>query len=478
MHTFCALRVELAQLGVLDVRMDGPFDIEDLRAKAQQINDSISELSQQIKAEKRLPTGDEEAELDRLMSDADDVHNHIERAERLEQIKARSSGSKGRRSPAPQPRSADPNPDPDDSPERMRARGRHGFASMGHFLQAVQGASVPGRTQIDQRLLDHMPRMAAADGTYGTTGSGEDGGHTIPPDFRTEITERTRGVAQLLPRTDEMFVSGNSMVLPKDETTEWSTDGVQAYWDGEGDAITPSRIKVGENTIRLNRLTALCIVTEELLEDSVALASYINRKVPRKINWKVNLAIVQGTGVGQPLGLLNSGAKVTVAKESSQAADTVLPENIIKMFARMYSENLPNSVWIMNQDVLPQLLAMQFQGPGTDKAIWPVYLPPNGLADAPFGTLMGRPLLMHEAAKTLGDEGDIIFTDLTQYLTLQKAGGGIRQDTSMHVYFDQNLHAFRFVQRLAGQPWWSAPITPASGSSNTLSSIVTLAARA
>ena len=65
--------------------------------------------------------------------------------------------------------------------------------------------------------------------------------------------------------------------------------------------------------------------------------------------------------------------------------------------------------------------------------------------------------------------------DLTQYLTVVKAGG-VRSDTSIHLFFDQNTTAFRFVLRVAGQPWLSAAIARKSGN-NTLSHFVTVATR-
>ena len=106
----------------------------------------------------------------------------------------------------------------------------------------------------------------------------------------------------------------------------------------------------------------------------------------------------------------------------------------------------------------------------------PVYLPPGGLSDAPYGRLLNRPVLPMEACPTLGDVGDIILTDLSTYMTATK-GGGIRSDVSMHLYFDYDMTAYRFILRVAGQPWWKSPIAKAQGG-NTLSCSVTLAERA
>jgi HK97 family phage major capsid protein len=105
----------------------------------------------------------------------------------------------------------------------------------------------------------------------------------------------------------------------------------------------------------------------------------------------------------------------------------------------------------------------------------PVYLPQGTVAGSPYGTLYGRPVIPVQACPTVGDEGDIILADLTQYLSVVRTGG-IKTDVSMHLYFDYGQQAFRFVFRMHGQPWWNAAITPENGSNN-LSCFVTIAAR-
>jgi hypothetical protein len=46
----------------------------------------------------------------------------------------------------------------------------------------------------------------------------------------------------------------------------------------------------------------------------------------------------------------------------------------------------------------------------------------------------------------------------------------------MHLWFDYAVLAYRFIIRIAGQPWWASYITPRDGS-NYLSWAVTLAER-
>ena len=128
--------------------------------------------------------------------------------------------------------------------------------------------------------------------------------------------------------------------------------------------------------------------------------------------------------------------------------------------------------WFINQDIEPQLLALDFPV-GTGGI--PAYLPPGGLSQSPFGTLLGRPIIPVEYASTLGTVGDISLVDLSQYIMIDK--GGIQAAESMHVQFLTDQMAYRWVYRVDGQPAWRTALTPANGSA-TQSPFVTLATRA
>jgi HK97 family phage major capsid protein len=339
-------------------------------------------------------------------------------------------------------------------------KGSWGFRSMGEWAIAARRTK---NGKVDPRIMN-------APSTYGQEGNDADGGFAVPPDFRTEIMKFIQGEDSLLSRTDQQVSQSNSLSLPLDSTTPWQTSGgVIGGWFGEGQALTASKPSLGQLETKLNKLGALVPLTEELMQDVPAMTRWLNTKVPEKFNSLLNTAIVAGTGVGQPQGLLNAACKVTQAAVSGQGASTVVFKNITQMWGRFYAALRPRAVWLINQDVEQQLQTMVVPG-GTPA--YPAYLPPGGLSDKPYATLMGRPVLPFEACSALGTEGDIILTDLSQYLSVLKAGG-MRSDVSIHLYFDSDHTAFRFVLRAGGQSYWPAAVTRQNGS-NTLSPIVTL----
>lgn len=343
---------------------------------------------------------------------------------------------------------------------------RSGFPSFGHFAMAVRRATPAGGGNVDQRLLRNAPT------TFGTEGIGEDGGFAVPAEFRNEITQAIFGEESLIARSDLMESSSNTWTAPRDETTPWqSAGGIQAYWEDEAAQFSQSKAALKEMSVRLNKLTALVPVSSELLEDAPGMDSYLRRKAPEKMDFRVTDAVINGDGAGKPLGILNAPALVTVAKEGGQGADTLLTENIDNMYSRMYARWRSNAVWLINQDIEPQLQTLNHAGDSS-----PTFMPPGGISAAPFGTIKGLPVIPTEACATLGDKGDIILASMSQYLAIRKVGG-VRTEVSMHLWFDFDMMAFRFILRLGGQPWLSAPVARFKGG-NTLSSFVTLAERA
>jgi len=178
-------------------------------------------------------------------------------------------------------------------------------------------------------------------------------------------------------------------------------------------------------------------------------------------------AIINGSGVGRPLGILNAGCLVSQAIEAGQAADTVVFENIVKMWSRIFAGSQPNSVWLINQNVFPQLATMSLSV-GTGGA--PVWLPAGGASGSPYSSLMGRPVMPIEQCASIGDLGDIILADFGGgYILATK--GGVQSDMSIHVRFVYDESVFRFVVRVDGQPVRASALTPYKGGSSWTQSL-------
>ena len=353
--------------------------------------------------------------------------------------------------------------------ENMTADPKWGFKNFGEYAYAVHQAGLPGNP-VDNRLS--MLRNAAVPGVYGNESAGADGGFLIPPQFAKDIFMLSLDDEAFLPLTDNIEISGNSLVLPKDETTPWGTDGITVAWQGEGTPANASKPKFGTASLRLKKLMALVPITDELLSDTDALTSYTPKKVASRMQWKINESILFGNGSGIPQGALSGKALVTIAKDSGQATNTLTPTNLANMIAALPPGSFKKAVWIVNNSVLPSLFTLTLGN-------YPIYLPLGGgvaaFKGSPYGTLLGRPVYVSQHASAFSSQGDVLLVDLTYYQTITKVGG-METATSMHLYFDADATAFRTIFRMDGQPKIAAPILPAKGSA-ALSPFVQLGAR-
>jgi len=343
------------------------------------------------------------------------------------------------------------------------------FGFLGEQLSSVATAFRLGLREIDPRLMQLAPSGASE-------GVPSDGGFLVQKDFSQRVLARTYEVGQILQRCANVEISGpsNGTKIPYiDESSRvngsrWG--GIEVSFINEGGTATATKIKFGRIEIELEKMMGKAIVTEELLVDARQLESIYMATFPLEMAFVAEDRIINGNGAGNPLGILKSDSLVSVAKEAAQAAATVKPENIVKMRARLWARSRPNSVWLINQDIEPQLHLMQLGAAGPV-----VYMPAGGLSGSPFDLLYGRPVIPVEYCATLGTQGDIILADLSQYITITK--GGMRADSSMHVKFETDEMMFRFIWRFNGQPAWKKPLTPLKGTA-TQSPFVTLDTRA
>ena len=345
----------------------------------------------------------------------------------------------------------------------------------GEFLQAVVVAEKTRMRQVDPRL------KWIGDASFkAVTGLSEavptEAGWLVQPEFAAGIQKRTYDTGVLAAKCQRNTVSGNSLTLYAEDETSRATGsrhgGVRVYWQDEADALTSSKPKLRKMTLNLHKMVAAYYATDELLADARGLGEWVASAIGEEFGFELDRCILSGTGAGQPLGILNGAALVSVAAEAGQAATTLVAENVINMWSRSYAPSRVKANWFINQDIEPQLHTMTINV-GTGGI--PVYMPAGGLSGQPYGTLWGRPVIPIEQASTLGTVGDIMLLDLNEYQLIEK--GGVVASTSMHVRFLQDEGVWKFVQRFDGQPLWSSTLTPYTGATNTRSPFVAVASR-
>ena len=352
--------------------------------------------------------------------------------------------------------------------EETKKKGRHDFGDFCASIYCANGGKGNLSPQDAQAKLYNQYESGQRSGDDGihtqvlSEASGTAGGYLVPQEFRNELFTIAAETAVVRPRATVMRMSSRSMVFPAvDLTTDAGADetqffgGVSASWI-ETDTQKPSTQPAFRNLeFVAHELAGFTEVGNGLLADSgTALGPFLNTAFAGAINWYEDLAFIKGTGSGQPLGLTNSPAKISVTKD-------VADEFGLADAAEMLTKLLPSShaskstVWIMNISLLEQLV--QFATATT--LVWI----PNARQALPM-TLFGIPIIFTEKLPviTSTDEVDsVLLADLSYYWI------GDRQDSeisaSIHANFTQNQTVWRFSHRVDGQMSLNGPINMADG---------------
>ena len=337
------------------------------------------------------------------------------------------------------------------NPEAVGASEDGKFKSRGEFFQKVWEAG-------NGRGLD--PRLVETRNLGENTG--DSGGFLVPEEFRPDLMAIPIEQSVIRPRAFTLPMASSTLRIPSIRDTSHASNlfgGVSASWGSEGEDISSSTNQPAFGQVRLDahKLTGYTVISNELVQDSaIAVDTMLTRLFGQAISYFEDVAFINGTGAGQPQGILNSGCLVSVSKETGQAATTLVKENLDKMYSRMMPSSLANAVWLAHPDTFPQLASLS-QAVGTGGG--PVWV--SNMSGGPPNSIYGRPIIFTEKCQTLGTAGDIIFTDLSYY---------------PHVRFTTQETVFLFSSRLDGRMWLDSALTPRNGS-NTLSPAVALATR-
>lgn len=465
-------------------------NLQGMRDAAQAKLQEAEDLQTLIEAEDRDWTVEEEEHHTALVNEASDLKKAYEFEQRRQQTEARREATALVR--------RDFNAIP--TPQDVLTRGAVGrvnymkamwtedpqweFKGHGDFAMAIYRQAMLG---VQDERLDRLAQFQAAM----DHNVPQSGGFLLPPLHNTTIYNHMMGArTNLMALADRYPLTGNLSIelIANAETSRvpgsrWG--GVQSFWVEDGTAMTESQPKIRNLELRPRQLATLIKVTNTLLNNTTALEAFLDQAAVDDQIQTINNAILRGDGVAKPKGFLTSGSLVTILKESAQAAATINQQNILKMWARLLDDDVPNIVWLLNRDAVPQVEAIAASGAsGTIPVMlatqdgWPTMAIPGPMM------LKGKPMRRLEQASTLGTTGDIILANMSGYALAYRARSegtvdgepAIQKDMSMHLEFDKNRTAFRYIIAVDGETWLASAITPEQGSS-TLSHFIVIETR-
>ena len=302
--------------------------------------------------------------------------------------------------------------------------------------------------------------------------TGSDGGLLVPGETADQIHAVSVENEVVLPRAVVMPMKGNSYFLPGLEIGNHASNifgGFTASFTEEAGTLSENNPKVRGVKLEARKLTGFLKMSNELFHDIPGGAQRIINLCGMGLGWYRDNAFLTGSGAGCPLGVLNATCTIEVAKEDAQTASTVVYKNLTKMMSRMWAGSFQNSVWIASPTCIPSLLSLGVEV-GTAGGS---HVPVLKESDGKF-SILTRPVIFTEKLPSVGNKGDIILADFSQYIVGLRSE--MRIDLSQHVYFSTDQVAARLISRFDGRPIWNEPLTLADGST-TVSPFVTLAAR-
>jgi HK97 family phage major capsid protein len=346
------------------------------------------------------------------------------------------------------------------------------FKSLADNLAAIKQYEVTKGRVEHARLTN--PAIKA---TGASEGIPADGGFLIDPSLVNGLLMPMHEVgpfsrmARKLPTTSSYGWLNGVNETTRVDGGRWG--GVLGYRLAEGATKQASQPKFRRINWELKKYAVLVYATDELLQDKALFSEIVRTGASEELAFMANADIVSGLGAAGPLGFMQSPALVTVAKTLNQTADTVSFQNIVDMWARLStrSKSSAGTAWFVNADVMPQLDTLTLTA-GT-AGIPPRFVNYN---DAGVMSIKGKPVYETEFNSTLGDLGDIVLADMSEYLLFEHSAG-VQEAVSIHVQFLTDETVFRLVMRIDGQTALNAPLTPYKGSA-TQSPFVALAERA
>lgn len=296
------------------------------------------------------------------------------------------------------------------------------------------------------------------------------GGYSVPTEYAAWLVDKSLEAEIVRPRATVWQMASKYRKVPA-----WAGSshvdgygGLQLFggfvpvWMDEASLQADQLAALRQVELEAHKLGLYTSVSSELEADGLDFDAQLSNAIIKAIGFTLDYYFLQGTGgeAGQPLGVLNDPALITVTRDT---AESVVYDDIVNMISRLHPVAANNAIWIANHGCMPSLLTMVDAG---NHLVWQ----PNARDGAP-GNLLGYPLIRTEKLPALGCTGDLLLVDLSHYAV------GIRETMTLERSnapgWHQDLQSYRCLMRVDGQGTWDEPITPLEGAA-TLSWAVAL----
>jgi len=424
---------------------------------------TLFEQAEEILSNPELTPEDEE-KVEKMLADAKGFQA---KAAKLDEIMKAKMDIVDKTSKVVEPKSKDGDDVPDTKDVKSNVQAKTGFKTWEDFVVAAWLANhrKPSVAKFDPRLVAfndpaEQASLSNIEGKAGMSGlTGATGGFLIPAEFYANLMGVVGESSIVRSRATIIRMRRRQIGIPVLDQTGTTAGrphwfgGMRFYWEEESAAKTVTEAEFRKVNLVARKLIGYTYASDELIADSaISLSDFLSGPLgfAGGVSWMEDYAFIQGTGVGQPLGVINAGATISVAR-----AATSPPVGYTDL-ANMMESFLPSGrgVWFISQSLMSDLLTMS--GPTGNAS----YLWGSAVTGVP-NVLLGYPVVWTEKTPLAGTAGDIILADWRYYLLGDRQASTIESTQYDRWQYDET--SWRVVHRVDGQPWLSAPLTYQDG---------------
>ena len=180
-----------------------------------------------------------------------------------------------------------------------------------------------------------------------------DGGYLVPTDFENQILQELEE-ENIVRRLAKVIRTQHERKIPV------ATGHSVAQWTAENAAYQESNPTFGQKQIDAYKLTDLCRVSTELLQDSAFnIEEYIRKEFARAFGIAEEEAFCVGTGTNQPTGIFTANGGTVGVTAASGTAITV--DEVISLVYALKSPYRRNAKFLMNDATVSILRKLKDQ---------------------------------------------------------------------------------------------------------------------
>lgn len=278
-------------------------------------------------------------------------------------------------------------------------------------------------TTKDPEYLLHVKALAE--------GVDADGGYLTPREFRAELVKDLKDASFLRSLVQVIPMNSDYLELPT------LVNDVKVSWGSENTAISTTTAAFGQLTFAPKRLNTLIYVSRELVRDSALnVVSMLTELMTAAIGREEDRVIVNGSGTGQPKGILQE----TLKGIDNANVDADLATNIKKLPFRLPKAYRRNARWLANSLAVEQISALK----DSQNNFLIRNLEGKGLEEA---TLAGYPIAEQNDLPV----DTMIFGDMKFYYLADREQISVETTTEGAGTFEKHQVAIKVVERIDGK---------------------------